>query len=55
VDNFSLSFSGAHNQQVTSSIIQEVLARHPSAKEDDVRGKLIIIMVKTLIDIENSF
>ena len=52
--NFSFSFSGAHNQQVTSSITQEVLARQPNAKEDDIRGKLIFIVI-IFIDIGNSF
>ena len=52
--NFSFSFSGAHNQQVTSSIMQEILARQPNAKEDDIRGKLIFIVI-IFIDIEHSF
>ncbi len=38
--DFFSSFSGAHNQQVTTSIMEEVSVRHPNAKEDDIRGKV---------------
>lgn len=35
---FLSSFSSAHNQQVTNSIKEEVLVRHPNAKEEDIHG-----------------
>lgn len=32
------SFTDAHNQHVVSSIIKEVLVRHPSGKETEIQG-----------------
>lgn len=38
VSDFLFSFSGVHNQEVSSSIAREVKIRHPSAKEEEIQG-----------------